>query len=147
MSIVTASHGRGTIPFPGDRRHYRDAELAVESNEHGHANLNALHNTLHHSPLYRYRRYDHSGPAAEALGWPTNARTKLLMIDDLAEAIAEGHLPIHSEGLVDECLAFGTTDTGERGAQPGKHDDLVIAAAIAWQVRKRPTPKAGIVAL
>jgi len=122
-------------------RLYREAELAVESNNHGHATLDALHNTLHYSPLHRYRRYDQSGPTGEALGWPTNARTKPLMIDDLAEAIAEGHLLIHSEGLVDECLTFVTTDTGAREAQPGKHDDRVIAAAIAWQVRKRPTPQ------
>ncbi len=27
------------------------------------------------------------------------------------------------------------------GAQPGHHDDRVIAAAIAWQLRKRPRPQ------
>jgi len=122
---------------------YLGAELAVESNNHGHATLDALHNTLNYSPLYHYRRYDQSGLAGEALGWPTNARTKPLMIDDLAEAIGEGHLLIHSDGLVDECLTFITTDTGSREAQPGKHDDRVIAAAIAWQVRKRPWPQVG----
>ena len=120
---------------------YLGAELAVESNNHGHATLDALHNTLNYSPLYRYRRYDQSGLAGEALGWPTNARTKPLMIDELAEAIGEGHLLIHSEGLVDECLTFVTTDSGSREAQPGKHDDRVMAAAIAWQVRKRPWPQ------
>ena len=124
-------------------RLYLEAELAVESNNHGHATLDALHNTLNYSPLYRYRRYDQSGLAGEALGWPTNARTKPLMIDELAEAIAEGHLLIHSEGLVDECLTFITTDSGSREAQPGKHDDRVMAAAIAWQVRKRPVPQVG----
>ena len=124
-------------------RLYLEAELAVESNNHGHAALDALHNTLYYSPLYRYRRYDQSGLAGEALGWPTNALTKPLMIDELAEAIAEGHLLIHSEGLVDECLTFITTDSGSREAQPGKHDDRVMAAAIAWQARKRPWPQAG----
>ena len=59
----------------------------------------------------------------------------------MAEAIAEGYLLVHSEGLVDECLTFVTTDSGSQEAQPGKHDDRVIAAGIAWQVRKCPTPE------
>jgi len=119
---------------------YRGAEIAVESNGHGYATLDTLHNTLEYAPLFRYRRYDQSGETGETLGWPTNARTKPLMLDELAEAVAEGHLLIHSEGLIDECLTFITTDSGSREAQPGKHDDRVIAAAIAWQVRKQPEP-------
>jgi hypothetical protein len=41
---------------------------------------------------------------------------------------------------VDECRSFVTMDNGSTGAQVGRHDDRVIAAAIAWQVRKRPKP-------
>jgi len=118
-------------------RLYLGAELAVERNNHGYTTLEALHSTLNYVPLYRHRRYDQSGSSGEVLGWPTNAQTKPVMIDDLAEAVAEGHLLIRSEGLVDECLTFITTDSGSREAQPGKHDDRVMAAAIAWQVRKR----------
>jgi hypothetical protein len=124
-------------------RLYWEAELAVERNNHGYTTLEALHSTLYYLPLYHHRRYDQSGSGGEVLGWPTNAQTKPVMIDDLAEAVAEGHLRIRSEGLVDECLTFITTDTGSREAQPGKHDDRVIAAAIAWQVRKRPVPQVG----
>jgi len=121
-------------------RLYRGAEIAVESNNHGFAALDALHNTLQYSPLFRYRRYDQSGQSGETLGWPTNARTKPLMLDELAEAVAEGHLLIHSEGLIDECLTFIATDSGSREAQSGRHDDRVMAAAIAWQARKQQKP-------
>jgi hypothetical protein len=62
--------------------------------------------------LFRYRRYDQSGQSREALGWPTDGLTRPLMLDELAEALAEGHLLIHSEGLIDECLTFITTDSG-----------------------------------
>jgi len=72
------------------------------------------------------------------LGWHTNAKTKPLMIDDLAAAIAQGHLLIRSSFLVDQCLTFVVKDSGDQEAQEGKSDDLVMAAAIAWQVRKRP---------
>jgi len=128
-------------------RLYRQAELGVERNNHGYTTLEALHSALHYSPLYRYRRYDQSGQGSELLGWPTNAQTKPVMIDDLAEALAEGHLLVHSAGLIDECLTFVTTDTGSREAQPGRHDDRVMAAAIAWQVRKRPRPSVGALLL
>jgi hypothetical protein len=42
---------------------------------------------------------------------------------------------------VDECFTFVTTDTGAQEAQPGKHDDRVIAVAITWQVRKNWRPR------
>jgi hypothetical protein len=128
-------------------RWYNRAELGVERNNHGHTVLDALENSLHYHPLYHHRSYDRDGTRTKRLGYPTNAQTKPIMIDDLAEAISEGYLRIHSVGLIDECLAFVTTDTGSREAQPGKHDDRVIAAAIAWQVRKHPTPEAGFMVL
>ena len=71
------------------------------------------------------------------LGWPTTAATKPILIDDFVAAISSGGFLLHSSGLIDECLTFVTTDSGSQEAQPGKHDDRVIAAAIAWQVRKR----------
>jgi hypothetical protein len=124
---------------------YREAELGVESNYHGHTVLDALANTLHYHPLYHHRSYDQRpGEKREKLGYPTNAQTKPIMIDDLAEAIAEDFLQMHSSGLVDECFTFVTTDSGSREAQLGKHDDRVMAAAIAWQVRKNPTPQPSI---
>lgn len=43
--------------------------------------------------------------------------------------------------LSDECFSFVTTDTGSQQAQPGSYDDRVMAAGIAWQVRKRGTSR------
>jgi len=60
------------------------------------------------------------------------------MIDGLASVIAEGAITIRCAALIDECLTYVVTDSGSTEAQAGKHDDRVIAAAIAWQVRKRP---------
>jgi len=122
-------------------RYYKWAQLAVERNNHGHTVLDTLENITGYPRLYSCSGYDQSGQRSERLGWHTNAKTKPVMIDNLAEAIAEGHLLIHSPGLVDECFTFITSDSGAQEAQPGKHDDRVIAAAIAWQVRKRPMPE------
>jgi len=121
-------------------RYYNKAELAVESNNHGHSTLNTLQHTCEYPDLYRHadynNPYDYSGP----LGWITSAKTKPLMIDGLASAITEGAITIRCSALIDECLTYVVTDSGSTEAQPGKHDDRVIAAAIAWQVRQRPKP-------
>jgi hypothetical protein len=121
-------------------RYYHEAHLGVERNGHGHSVLNTLMHTTHYPALYHHTDYDQSGLQERRPGWPTSQKTKPIMIDDLAAAIAGGHLLIHSAELVDECRSFVTMDNGSTGAQPGRHDDRVVAAAIAWQVRKRPKP-------
>ena len=135
-------HGR----IPPDRfghlldalgRFYNLATVAVERNNHGHSTLNTLRNACRYPRLYWHVRYDQSGKGKPVLGWPTDQATKPILVDDLAAAIAGGHLLIHSPDLIDECLTFVTTDTGSQEAQEGKHDDRVMAAGIAWQARKR----------
>jgi hypothetical protein len=121
-------------------RYYHDAHLAVERNGHGHSTLSTLLHTTQYPALYHHSDYDQSGRQERRPGWPTNQKTKPIMVDDLAEAIAGGQLLIHSSELLDECRSFVTTDSGATEAQAGRHDDRVIAAAIAWQVRKRPRP-------
>jgi hypothetical protein len=113
------------------------ATVAVERNNHGHSTLNTLRHVCRYPRLYYHVRYDQAGKGQPILGWPTNQATKPILVDDLAAAIAGGHLLIHSPDLVDECFTFVTTDTGAQQAQEGKHDDRVMAAGIAWQARKR----------
>jgi len=122
-------------------RFYNQAAVAVERNNHGHSTLNTLRNVCRYPRLYYHVRYDQLGKAMPVLGWPTDQATKPILVDDLAAAIAGGHLLIHSAGLVDECFTFVTTDTGAQEAQEGKHDDRVLAAGIAWQARKRAVSK------
>jgi len=139
---VAELHGR----IPPDRfghlldalgRFYNLAMVAVERNNHGHSTLNTLRNVCRYPRLYYHVRYDQTGRGKPMLGWPTDQATKPILVDDLAAAIAGGHLLIHSSDLVDECLTFVTTNTGSQEAQEGKHDDRVMAAGIAWQARKR----------
>jgi hypothetical protein len=116
---------------------YNLATLAVERNNHGHSTLNTLRNVCRYPRLYYHVRYDQTGRGKPMLGWPTDHATKPILVDDLAAAIAGGHLLIHSPDLIDECLTFVTTDSGSQEAQEGKFDDRVMAAGIAWQARKR----------
>ena len=121
-------------------RYYNDAELAVERNNHGHSTWNTLFHTCGYSNLYRHADYNNPQGHHGQLGWPTDARTKPLMIDTLAAAIAEGAIGIHCSEIVDECFTYTVTDSGGTEAQAGHHDDWVVALAIAWQLRQRPKP-------
>jgi hypothetical protein len=82
-------------------------------------------------------RDDARAGARPILGWPTDPATKPILVDDLARAIAEGSVIMHSPDLVDECMSFVTKDSGAQEAQQGAHDDRAMALGIAWQVRQR----------
>jgi hypothetical protein len=109
--------------------------LAVEANNHGHTALHVLRYELNYPFLYRSIEH---GPRRgdPVLGWVTNARTKPLMLDELAAAIADGKAQLRSQALIQECLTFVSRD-GVQGAQEGRFDDRVIATAIALQCCRR----------
>jgi hypothetical protein len=68
-------------------------------------------------------------------GWVTSSATRPKMLDDLALAIRQKSIGIHSKELVDEMFTFiRHYKTGKPEADAGCHDDLVMAFAIAWQV-------------
>ena len=140
--LVAELHGR----VPPDRfghlldalgRWYHGALIAVEKNNHGHSTLNTLRNVCLYPRLYHHVRYDHRAGQPSTLGWPTDQATKPILVDDLAAAIADQAILIHSAELVDEAMTFINLPSGSQEAQEGKHDDRVMAAGIAWQARKR----------
>jgi len=118
-------------------RWYNRALLAVERNNHGHSTLNTLRHVCRYPRLYYHVRYDRTRHQQPVLGWPTDPATKPILVDDLGAAIAQEAIGIESLALVDECLTFVMTDSGAQEAAEGKYDDRVMAAAIAWQARKR----------
>jgi hypothetical protein len=76
-------------------------------------------------------------PQSEQLGWPTNSTTKPLMIARVQEAL-EQNLDIPSEDLLRELSEQRYADTGTvRKVVPEKHDDMMMAYAVALCVRDR----------
>ncbi len=119
-------------------RQYNTALLAVERNNHGHSCLNTLANVLHYPNLYRHIDYDQrAGTSSAVLGWPTDLKTRPIMLDELRAAIETGQLIIHDRLLLEQCLTFQANKSGKYEAREGCHDDDVMATAIAIQARKR----------
>ncbi len=104
---------------------YNSAILAVERNNHGAALLVHLRHTTYQEI------YDQDGDD----GWLTSKASRPVMIESLAEVMAESPELFRSARLWNECRTFVRTVNGTTGAAPGAHDDCVMAMGIALAVR------------
>ena len=116
---------------------YNTAIIAPERNNHGHSVINTLWHQKGYPQVYRHKDYDkETGSQVNKPGWPTTPKTKPVMIADLEEAVRMAYFRYPSPKLLSEFRVYSYLDDGTMGAQDGYHDDLVMATAIAWQVRK-----------
>ena len=83
--------------------------------------------------MYRQRDPD-TGRLCERWGFSTNARTKPLAVNLLAKLIREDAERLRDRMLIGECMRYAYDDKGHTNAQPGSHDDCVMAAAIGVAV-------------
>lgn len=90
--------------------------------------------------LYRTEKGDAdiTGAIPTQYGWHTNAATKPKMLFALGKAIENGWLVLNDPDLIRECMAYTRNDLIEEEKDPRlttRHFDLVIACAIAWQMK------------
>lgn len=112
---------------------YNEAYIAVENNNHGLTTLKSILNEEYYNLFYT-KQYDRVNDAiTKKLGWSTNRKTKPLAIDKLAEYIREKFLGLFDLEIVLELYSYVIDDNGGTNAQIGKHDDCVMALAIALQ--------------
>jgi hypothetical protein len=140
-SFYRTAHKTGTS--------YNNALLGIELNNHGHAVVMGLREK-HYPNIYREepkktRIIRKPGDAKEVVkyGWVTTADSKHYMLDKLKLAI-EGDTDEDEQNFepaitwsdvqfLTEALGIREED-GKIEAVAGKHDDLVMAYAIAWQM-------------
>lgn len=110
---------------------YNNALIVVECNNHGLVSLNFLKEI--YKNLYYRRIFDKiSNEEVQKIGWQTSARTKPLLIANLDKAIRSG-LSIRSRAILNQLLSYVIAEDGTTNASEGKHDDDVIALALAVQ--------------
>jgi len=115
-------------------KYYNDAYLGVENNNHGLTTLTTLKKEEYWN-LYFSKSYDRiADKMTQKLGWTTSSRTKPLMIDKLAEFIREMYLGLYDDLAISEMFTYIIEDNGKTNAQPGCHDDTVMALAILLQL-------------
>lgn len=116
--------------------YYEEALLAFETGPSAHG-LAACHAAIAHGyhRIYKQQNLRRADmPQGEQLGWPTNATTKPIMIARVQEAIDQG-IDIPSEDVLRE-LSEQRYDENKK-VVPEKHDDMLMALAIALCVRDR----------
>lgn len=114
--------------------YYNDAYLGVENNNHGLTTLTSI-KKLEYWNIYYTKSYDKiTEQMSQKMGWSTTIRTKPYMIDKLAEFIREFHLGIYSDLVIGEAFTYVIEDNGKTNAQPGTHDDTIMAMAIMLQL-------------
>jgi hypothetical protein len=115
-------------------REYNGSEIAFERANHGHAVRVAL--TMGASP-YPHIFRDHD----RKFGWINTLQSRTLALDHIEQAVRLGHFTSEDVWLLREMKDFVVTETagGKMRADHvrGKHDDLLLALTIGWQVISR----------
>lgn len=122
-------------------RLYNTALVAVEtSGGYGEAVIIALRDGVTGRPRYP-RLYRHvmssrpDKPVAKTFGFPTNTKTRPLILNQLEQHIRERSLPYVGNDLLHEMTEFVHHDSGTSPrARDGSRDDRVMAAAIGLEI-------------
>jgi len=124
---------------------YNNAYLAVERNTPGPAVLLALMSIQEYPNLYAHMDYDATG-VTERYGYPTNSKTKAILIDALGETFTQLR-PWRNRAIVREARTYIRNENGSTEASGNNHDDIVMAAAISEQARLFAPPQQEVVSL
>jgi hypothetical protein len=120
--------------------YYNEAWLAPEINSLGMYVVEALKD-YRYPRIYKPRRV---GEAQERrtgkVGWQTTQVTKPLIEGTMAEALADDTHGVRSVKLARQMNTYVVDDRGRHGAQPGEHDDVLMAGMIGKHVAMELVP-------
>lgn len=149
MGLVAELHAKLDADQLAEQLHflgrwYHDARLAVEvAGGYGDAVIVNLRDGREGRPaypkLYRHRQFSRGDqPEAKPFGFPTNVKTRPLILEHFEQCLREKSLPYMSHGLLQECqtFTFAKTSPSPR-AQDGCNDDRVMAAAITLELYRQ----------
>jgi hypothetical protein len=111
--------------------YFNEAWLLPERNGPGIYVVEALKD-YRYRMVYRPRRPgDRGDKPSNRIGWETTQATKPLMEGVFEEALADGSHGIRSMVMARQMNTYVADERGRHGAQPGEHDDALIAGMIA----------------
>lgn len=112
--------------------------VAVENNKYDMVigRLKQIYDNLYFTQRTDEKVATHQRP--KTYGWNTNADTKPKMIFALKKAVEDGHLQLTDADLIKELWSYSRDDLMDREVDvrlTTRHFDLLIAAAIAYQMK------------
>lgn len=130
------------IAAQGDR--YGECLVAPEKNNHGHATIAIL--KQNYSNIFftqpKDTKVDTKTPQPKEYGWHTNTQTKQKMMTSLRSAVDSGLLELTDEDLIQEAMSYSRDDLMDNDEDvrlTTRHFDLLIACAIAFEMREHAT--------
>lgn len=117
---------------------------AIEKNNHGHTTIAICKQEGVNQFTTEGKQININEAPAKEYGWHTNAATKPKMIFSLVKAINDGLLQLSDKDLIQEVSSYTRNDLMDRDEDPRlttRHFDLLIACAIAWQMKDHATIK------
>lgn len=118
--------------------YYNRALVAIEMN----FDLHPIKELERLEYWHQYRREnidDYNEPEQTKHGFRTTTVTRPVIIAELVTIVRETISVINDLPTLYEMLSFIRNDVGKPEASPGKHDDLIMALAIAYQARGQQT--------
>jgi len=109
--------------------------LVIESNSYGNQVVEEMNNSEYMTMVYSESRGNKKLP-----GLQTTGKSRPLMIDALYSTVTEFPECIQSTRLALELVGLITKPSGRVEADTGCHDDLALATALAFYVRKYDPP-------
>jgi len=119
-------------------RLYNDARVIVEANNHGILTVTRLYKDLLYPTVYSDEVHNQeTDQVTRRLGFQTNVSTKPLIIDKLRAEVRKNQVAIYDPATLDEMRTFIVTQSGRMEADKGKHDDTVMALAMALHITEK----------
>lgn len=123
---------------------YGNAVICPERNNHGALVVHVLEIERGYRALWH--DIDAQGRRSADVGIWTGPANRLVMIDDLADAIAEGEFVTPDRVITDQARTFVRSKVGKIQAEDGCDDDGIAAAWIGWRAifgRRTNGPRRG----
>jgi len=114
---------------------YNNATLAVERNNHGYGVHEAIKSAYGYGRIYQY-------PDDKKQGWPTNSKTKAIMVTKLQSVVRERTLSVKDADFIYEAQSY-VQDGNKVGASEGMNDDYVTAMGVALCARESAPKRSG----
>ena len=115
-------------------KYYNDALVGIEANFSTFP-IKRLEQLGYRNQYVREQPDTFTGAIRKAFGFRTNAQTRPVIIGELVEAMREGIETVNDRTTLEEMLTFVRNEKLRAEAEPGAHDDCVMALAIAWHIR------------
>lgn len=120
--------------------HYNYALIAIEQNFDTHPIKELIR--LGYRRQYKRTNIDSIvEEKQEKYGFRTDRHTRPAILSELVTIVRETPESINDIETLDEMLSFKRNDKGREEAESGKHDDLIMALAIAYKARHQQSMK------